>query len=127
MKRTLSVILGLMIVAAVCAWADDGVPDNVVSLFQKRCAVCHKGKTPPQGLSFEPARIAAVIGAPSKERPDLKIIDPADPGSSYLLKKIQGAAGIKGSRMPPPRALDPEEIKVLETWILGLKTVPAPI
>ena len=49
MKRILSVLLVLMLAAAAGAWAQGKIPGNVVSLFQKRCAACHKGKSPPRG------------------------------------------------------------------------------
>lgn len=127
MKRMLSVSLVLLLAAAAGAWAEDQVPGDVVSLLHKRCAVCHKGKFPPQGLSWESTKIAAAIDASSREVPDMKIIDTASPESSYMLKKVRGESGIKGTRMPPPKALRNEEIKVLENWIQGLKKFPAPV
>jgi hypothetical protein len=128
MKRTLSVLLVIMLAAAARAWAQGQIPGDVVSLFQKRCTDCHKGKNPPRGLSWEAAKIAAAVDAPSKEMPDLKIIDTASPESSYVLKKVRGEKGIHGSRMPPAGApaLGAEEIKILETWIQGLKKLPVP-
>ncbi len=126
MKRTVTLILGLLFVAAIGAEAADKVPGDVVSLFQKRCAVCHKGKMPPQGLSWEPSRIAEAIDRPSREVPEMKIIDPASPEASYILKKIRRDGGIKGKPMPPPKALGAEELKLLETWVLGLQRFPAP-
>lgn len=126
MKRAVSVFLFLLIVASAGVWAQGEIPGNVVSLLQKRCAVCHRGKVPPQGLSWERTRIAAAIDRPSSEAPELKIIDTASPESSYVLKKVRGDAGIKGNRMPPGTALEANEIKVLETWIQGLKKFPAP-
>jgi mono/diheme cytochrome c family protein len=125
MKRSVSVILCLLIVAVAGAWADDKVPDDVASLFQKRCAVCHKGKMPPRGLSWEPARIAEAINKPSAEMPELKIIDTASPEDSYILKKVR-RDGHKGKPMPPLKALDADELKLLETWVLGLKEFPVP-
>ena len=126
MKRILSVLLVLMLAAAAGARAQGKIPGNVVSLFQKRCAACHQGKSPAGGLSWEPAKIAAAIDAPSQQMPDLKIIDTASPESSYVLKKVRGESGIKGTRMPPTEALNAEEIKILETWIQGLKKSPVP-
>ncbi|NTV81434.1 MAG: hypothetical protein HGA24_08435 [Candidatus Aminicenantes bacterium] len=49
----------------------DEVPGPVKTLFQKRCAGCHKGKFPPKGLSLKPASLAAIIDAPSQD-PDKK-------------------------------------------------------
>ncbi len=126
MKKAVPVILALLLAAAAGAWAQGKIPDDVVSLFQKKCAQCHKGKHPPRGLSWETAKIAAAINAASKEAPDLKIIDAASPESSYVLKKVRGESGIKGSRMPPPRALSAEEIQIIETWIQSLKKLPVP-
>lgn len=126
MKRAVPIILVLFLAAASGGWAQGKIPDDVVSLFRKKCAQCHKGKFPPQGLSWETAKIAAAINASSKEAPDLKIIDTASPESSYVLKKVRGESGIKGSRMPPPGALTTEEIKILETWIKSLKKLPVP-
>ncbi len=126
MKRTVPAVVGVLFVLAVSAWAEQTIPGNVVSLFQERCAVCHKGKTPPQGLSFEPARIAAAIDAPSREVPESKIIDTAAPEASYILKKVRRESGIKGKPMPPPKALEADELTVLEAWVLGLEKFPVP-
>jgi len=126
-KRILCVSLVLLLAGAAGAQAQDKIPGDVVSLLHKRCAVCHKGKFPPQGLSWEPAKIAAAIDASSREVPDMKIIDTASPESSYMLKKVRGESGIKGTRMPPTKALGADEIKVLETWIQGLKKLPLPV
>ncbi len=126
MKRMLSVSLVVLLAAAAGAWAQEKIPGNVVSLFQKSCVACHQGKSPLGGLSWEQAKIAAAIDAPSQEMPDLKIIDTASPESSYVLKKVRGESGIKGTRMPPAQALGADEIKVLETWIQGLKKLPVP-
>jgi hypothetical protein len=125
-KRAVSIFLFLLLVASAGAWAQDKIPGNVVSLLQKRCAVCHKGKVPPRGLSWEQTRIAAAIDRPSREAPELKIIDTASPELSYVLRKVRGDAGIKGDRMPPGTALEANDIKVLETWIQGLKKFPVP-
>jgi len=118
--------LSLLGVATAGAWAKDKVPGDVASLLQRRCAVCHKGKVPPRGLNWEPTQIAAAIDRPSSEAPELKIIDTASPEASYLLKKVRGDAGIKGSRMPLGAVLGADEIKILETWIRGLKKLPVP-
>jgi len=128
MKRAVPVVLVLVLAlaAAAGAWAQEKIPGDVVSLFQKRCVACHQGKSAVEGLSWEPAKIAAAINAPSREMPDLKIIDTASPESSYLLKKVRGDSGIQGTRMPPTGALSAEEIKLLETWVQGLKKLPVP-
>ena len=126
MKRAASAILCLLFIAVSWAWSADKVPGDVVALFQKRCAVCHKGKTPPQGLSWEPTHIAEAIDRPSREVPELKIIDSASPEASYILKKVHRESDIKGKGMPPLKALEDKELQLLEAWILGLKRLPAP-
>jgi mono/diheme cytochrome c family protein len=119
----LTAIVGLAATRLTAAPQTPGaVPENVKALLVKRCVDCHGGKNPPKGLSLEPARIAAAIDAPSKELPALKIIDAAEPGSSYLLKKVLGAADITDSRMPRRgKPLTAAEIDVLKAWLQGLK------
>ena len=105
------------------------VPDEVVALFKGHCAGCHKGVFAPKGLKLGPDALpASVRDVASREKPDLKLIDTAAPEASYILKKVRGAEGISGKRMPPPskRALTAEELAVLENWILGLKATDAP-
>jgi mono/diheme cytochrome c family protein len=98
------------------------VPANVQELIKKHCSGCHWGKSPSKGLNLEPEKIGAVIDAPSKEVPAMKIIDTAAPEASYLLKKVQGASDIKGGRMPRfGKRLPASEIEILKAWILGLK------
>ena len=126
MKRTVLVVLSLLGVAVLGAGAQTSVPGNVVSLFEKQCLVCHKGKVASAGLSWERARIAEAIDKPSTEMPELKIIDTASPDASYLLKKVRRDKGIKGQPMPPAKALTADELKVLEDWVNGLKKYPAP-
>lgn len=124
MKRSGFVLLGCLAIAAAAGRAQDKVPADVVSFFAKRCVDCHKGKFPPRGLSWEAKKIEAAIDAPSREAPELKIIDTASPEASYVLKKVRGEAGIKGGRMPLGKSLDASEIKVLEDWIRSLKKTP---
>lgn len=121
MRRNAAVVLAFLLVGRLGIWAATDIPEGVVKLLQKRCAVCHKGNNPPRGLNFEPANIAAVLDAPSKEVPSLKIVDTKSPGTSYLLRKVRREAGIVGRPMPPPKALTAEELQVIETWIGGLK------
>ncbi len=126
MKRPVPVLMAVLVLAAGAAGAQAEVPADVAALLHKKCAVCHKGKTPPQGLSWEAGRIAEAIDRPSKEAPDLKIVDTASPAASYMLKKIRRDGGIKGKPMPPLQALAPAEMELLESWVLGLQKLPAP-
>jgi mono/diheme cytochrome c family protein len=98
-----------------------GVPAEVQKVFKSHCVRCHTGTMPPKGLSLMPERAGSVVGAPSAEAPDQLLVDPANPEASYLLKKVRGAEGIAGKRMPIGGHLTPEELKVLEDWAAGLK------
>jgi mono/diheme cytochrome c family protein len=112
--------LGLILSAAGLQASVD-IPKDVADLFQKRCAGCHKGNDPSKGLNLEPSALAAVLDAPSREVPALKIVDTGSPDASYLLKKVRRDKDIAGKPMPPGKALSAEEIQVLQTWISGLK------
>jgi hypothetical protein len=124
MKRLSALVTVFLLVLAGGAWAAVEVPDGVKALLQKRCAVCHKGKHPPKGLNLEPANVVAILDAPSREVPSLKIIDTKSPGSSYLLKKVRRQSDIAGSGMPPPKALTAAELQVIEAWLVGLNQHP---
>ena len=126
MKKSFAVLAAVMVMLAAGAWGADNVPDNVKELLQKRCAGCHKGNFPPKGLNLDPANLAAVVDASSKEVPSLKIIDTKNPEASYILKKVRRENGIKGKPMPPRKALPAEELQIIETWIAGLKQSAVP-
>lgn len=103
-------------------------PAPVLKILKARCARCHGGQYPAAGLSFESkATLASLAGRPSGEKPDLKIIDPADPDRSYLLAKVRGEEGIVGKRMPlDGDPLLASDISVLADWARSLKgTSPA--
>jgi mono/diheme cytochrome c family protein len=121
MKKAIPVIVPFLLAAAWGLWAAAEVPDNVKALFGQRCAGCHKGNSPPKGLNLEPANVAAILDAPSREVPGLKIVDTKAPEASYLLKKVRRESGIAGKPMPPGKALAADQLQVLEAWVDGLK------
>src|SRR5213080_3367207 len=97
---------------------------EVQPIFNARCALpaCHTGAFPTQGLDLSAGRsYAAIVGRPSTERPDLKLVDPRATATSYLAWKISGApAGqmIFGSPMPLTGGpLSPAEQATIRTWI----------
>jgi hypothetical protein len=97
------------------------IPQNIVRIIKKQCTSCHTGSRPPMGLSLIPSKIAAAVDAPSREMPQLKLLDTASPEASYILKKIEGAKDITGSRMPKGKHLAEADLEVLKAWILSLK------
>ena len=118
-------LLGLAgLAATLAAAAGPEVPDipaDVQKVFKQHCVRCHGGPLPRKGLSLTAGKISSVIGAPSAEVPEAKLIVPGDPGASYLVKKVRREDGLAGKPMPPGKPLTAEEIQVLETWISGLK------
>jgi len=119
MKRLSALVTICLLALASGARAAMEIPDGAKGLLQKRCTGCHKGKHPPKGLNLEPANLAAILDAPSKEVPTLKIIDTKSPGASYLLKKVRRQSDIAGSGMPPRKALTAAELQVIEIWLAG--------
>lgn len=125
-------MLALPIFAALLCLPADGqdreellrLEEDVERLFARSCARagCHAGPVPQQGMDLSPGRfLEALIGAPSRQRPDLQRVHPGMPDSSYLMMKLRGAPGIEGLPMPMiGGALTEEEIGTIEEWITGL-------
>jgi len=117
-------VLSLVIAGPVWAATQSAatIPDDVAAVFQNNCIRCHKGKFPPRGLNLEAANLpGTIVGVPSVERPDLKLVDPGRPEASYLFKKITAAPDIKGKSMPVGGHLGEPEIGLIRDWIAGLK------
>ena len=61
---------------------------------------------------------ASIVGVASIEQPALKRVAPGDPDHSYLVQKLEGAAGISGQRMPLGGPfLTQSEIDQVRAWI----------
>ena len=89
-------------------------------IFTPRCATsgCHSGTARAGGLSLQAEDIAtAIVDVSSEAKPDYKLVAPGDPVNSYLLMKMRGDEGIAGDRMPPARALEEEQIALIEEWV----------
>jgi len=133
-KAGLWAMVGLVLaLSLVYAKGDIAIPEPVQKIFKTSCTAvgCHQGKYPAMNMSFEPDKIiGSTINVPAKEKPDLKIINAAEPAKSYLLMKIRGDKEISGHRMPldaPP--LKDADILSLQNWINSLNRGPeaAPI
>lgn len=94
------------------------------NVFTPRCAGCHDGSVAPGGTlpgSMDlraGSSFASIVNVASLEQPALLRIEPGDPDASYLIRKVQGTAGISGERMPlgaPP--LDATAIAQLRSWV----------
>ena len=92
------------------------IQDNV---FTPICVRCHSGAAAPEGLQLDAAHsYALLVGVPSAEMPNLNRVSPGDPDGSYLVQKLEGAAGIAGVRMPFGGPYLPQAtIDVIRQWI----------
>jgi hypothetical protein len=107
------------------AAAQDDLIQKAENIIKNNCSTvgCHQGKFPTANLNMEPGQFpVTVIDVPSKEKPDLKIIEKGIPEKSYLFLKIQGSPEIKGKRMPLHKnPLAAEDIQAIADWIKSLK------
>ena len=91
------------------------------AIFTPRCSGCHTGfGTSLPGVQNLTAgnTFTSIVNVPSIEQPSLKRVAPGDPDHSYLVQKIEGAAGISGARMPfGGPFLAQSDIDLVRTWI----------
>ncbi len=105
--------------------ASEELQKKAAQIFKKNCSVvgCHAGPFPAVNMNLEEGKFEdSLVGKPSYELKDLKLIDVDNPEQSYLLKKIRGEAGIVGKQMPsgsPP--LSEEDQKIIEDWVKSFK------
>jgi hypothetical protein len=98
------------------------------NVFTPICSVCHIGAGAPEGLQLDAAHsYNLLVGVPSVEQPNLLRVKPSDPANSYMLHKIEGAAGIVGGRMPLGETPLPQAtIAAISQWISnGAPNAPA--
>jgi mono/diheme cytochrome c family protein len=87
-----------------------------------RCLQCHTstGRNPSGGLNLNPdVAYEQLVNAPSTGQPGAIRVSPGNPDNSYLVKKLEGAPGIAGRRMPTtgPPFLTDGQIKIVRRWI----------
>jgi hypothetical protein len=92
------------------------IQDNV---FTPICSPCHSGASAPQGLMLDAAHsYNLLVGVKSSEVPTLDRVQPGQPDQSYIVLKIEGAAGIVGSQMPLHETPLPQTtINAIRQWI----------
>lgn len=90
-------------------------------IFQVRCVSCHNtaGSAVNGGLNLESSvAYQNLVNTPSTEQPGLRRVNPGDPDASYLVRKLEGTAGITGARMPLGGApLTSDQINTIRQWI----------
>lgn len=90
------------------------------NVFTPSCATagCHAGANPDGDLNLESAiSYAMLVGIESSQQAGLLRVNAGNPDDSYLIHKLEGAAGITGARMPPGAALSQTSIDVIRQWI----------
>jgi Bacterial Ig-like domain len=92
------------------------IQDNV---FTPICSKCHIGASAPEGLQLDAAHsYNLLVGVPSNEQPDLLRVKPGHPDDSYMVRKIEGLAGIDGGQMPLGETPLPQAtIDAIRQWI----------
>lgn len=89
-------------------------------IWTERCAPCHVGGSSfgllwlDEGFAWE-----NIVEAPAQQQPKMLRIDPGSPETSYLWRKLNGThleVGGYGERIPVN--LDPDQMAMIETWIL---------
>jgi hypothetical protein len=85
------------------------------------CGGCHSGggTSLPASMDLTPAHIyTSIVGVASVEQPTHMRVKPGDPDNSYVVLKLEGAAGITGARMPfGGPYLDQATIDQVRAWI----------
>jgi methionine-rich copper-binding protein CopC len=92
------------------------IQDNV---FTPICTKCHIGSGAPAGLQLDAAHsYSLLVSVPSAEQPSVLRVAPGNPDSSYIVRKLQGSAGISGGQMPLGGPYLPQStIDVIRQWI----------
>jgi hypothetical protein len=91
------------------------------NIFDRSCAIptCHEGGGAPLGLRLTDGDSHQnLYNQPSGQKAGAIRVIPDDAGNSYLVQKLEGAAGIAG--LPMPRnmsSLPAEEIQAIRDWI----------
>ena len=86
------------------------------------CTQCHNTQGAQQAARLnlsEGVSYAALVGTPSTNKAGAVRVIPGDAENSYLIQKLEGAAGIVGQRMPRTGGpyLTPGQLLVIRRWI----------
>lgn len=113
--------------SSVHAQEIEELQEEVAAIFAQSCAQvgCHMGSDAQMGMSLERETfVGHTVAEASRERPDLELIDPGNPDSSYLLMKVRGDEDIVGAPMPfTGNSLSEQEIASIENWVNALADV----
>ena len=93
------------------------------TVFGPSCSGCHSGPTSgnlPGGMNLSSANesYAALVNVVSLQVSQDRV-EPGDPDNSYLVRKLEGDAGIVGNRMPQGGPfLDQDTMNLIRQWVL---------
>ena len=95
--------------------------DKADSSGRRNCTACHSsiGRTPSGGMSLDhDVAYDSIVNVASNRKAGAIRIVPGNPDASYLVQKVEGAAGIAGVRMPQGGPyLSDGQILILRRWI----------
>ena len=60
---------------------------------------------------------ARLVDVASTAKDGAVLVVPGDPEGSYLVQKLEGAAGIEGDKMPQNGELEADRLQLIEDWI----------
>ncbi len=93
-------------------------------VFTPKCSSCHDGSNAPGGAlpgsqDLRAGHVyASLVGVASLEMPAVQRVKAGDSANSYVVQKLEGAAGIGGARMPfGGPYLDQATIDKVKSWI----------
>ncbi len=95
----------------------------VQPILTRSCAFsgCHAGATPQEGMDLSVGRAyGSLVGVASTQVPRLFRIAAGNPDSSYVVLKLEGAAGSVGgvgTRMPLGGELTSAELATIRAWV----------
>lgn len=78
---------------------------------------CHGGSAGAPFLTDAEEAYASLVDAESNAKEDAILVVPGNPDQSYLIQKLENAAGIAGDAMPPSSPLSDETIERVRSWI----------
>lgn len=111
------IYLGAASIAVAQQESVDFFEKSVRPVLRANCLACHSGKLQSSGFSLE-SRESILKGGNRGSA-----FDQANPAESVLLKAVKQTGDLK---MPPGRALKPEEVAAIEKWVAGGLPMPAP-
>jgi len=95
--------------------------DTTDASGRQACTNCHTaaGRNPSGLMDLRPgASYASLVGVTSPAKAGAIRVVPGDPANSYIIHKLEGRAGIVGTRMPRGSVLLTEgQILVIKRWI----------